>query len=70
MDNPGAYLTAYLADMELNEAFDVHGIGIDGSELKEAKVYDEQSKKWIAKRIVINPLITFTFHVKIHIRGC
>jgi hypothetical protein len=52
LDNPGAYLTAYLADMELNEAFDVHGIGIDGSELKEAKVYDEQSKKWIAKRIV------------------
>lgn len=59
LDNPGAYLTAYLTDMELKEAFDIHGIGIDGSEPKEVKVFDEHSKKWTKKTFIKGARLCF-----------
>lgn len=50
IDNIGVYLTAYLGDMELDEAIK-NGLSVDKSSVKEVEVLDESGKK-IAKSIV------------------
>lgn len=50
IDNIGVYLTAYLGDMELDEAIK-NGLSVDKSSVKEVEELDESGKK-IAKSIV------------------
>lgn len=50
IDNIGVYLTAYLGDMELDEAIK-NGLSVDKSSVKEVEEIDESGKK-IAKSIV------------------
>lgn len=52
IDNPGAYLTAYLGDMELEDAIDSIGLNnVSNAEIKQSDVLDAHGNK-ISKKFV------------------
>ncbi|MCM1233379.1 MAG: hypothetical protein NC489_24955 [Ruminococcus flavefaciens] len=72
IDNIGAYLTAYLADMDLEAALENRGLDIDGCEVKEAKSYDSESGKWKSKYFVKGARLCFYpngFHLYCNSKG-
>lgn len=52
IDNIGLYVTAYLADLPLDEALQCSNMDLQKYELKESRCYDEKSKKYVSKRIL------------------
>ena len=52
IDNVGLYVTAYLADLPLDEALQCNNLNLSKYELKESRCYDEKSQKYVSKRIL------------------
>lgn len=52
IDNVGAYLTAYLGDISLEEAVVTPNCNISDFELKECDVFDEVTQKYVKKKFL------------------
>ena len=60
------YVTAYLADLPLDEALQCSNINLSEYELKESRCYDEKNNKYVSKRILKGARLHFyppNFHL-------